>query len=53
MLISKSVDMMTYSYCPYSKFCVGAAVLSKTGDIFTGKLTLGGKTNVTFNKNTD
>jgi cytidine deaminase len=26
-----------YAYCPYSKFRVGAALLSKSGKIYTGK----------------
>ena len=29
-------EMMALAYVPYSKFPVGAALLSKTGEIFTG-----------------
>ena len=35
-LIDKAKDASKMSYCPYSKFQVGAAVLSNTGDIHTG-----------------
>ena len=35
-LIEKSIDMRNYSYAPYSKFRVGAALLAKDGKIFGG-----------------
>ena len=35
-LIEKALDMRNYSYAPYSKFRVGAALLSKDGRIFGG-----------------
>ena len=31
-----ATEMLRYSYCPYSKFPVGAAVLGQDGRIFTG-----------------
>lgn len=35
-LIAKSSDAKRYAYCPYSKFRVGAALLSDDGKVFTG-----------------
>lgn len=35
-LIEKANEMLDYAYVPYSNFPVGAAILSKTGEIFTG-----------------
>lgn len=35
-LIRLSRDAMSRAYCPYSKFPVGAALLSDDGSIFTG-----------------
>ena len=35
-LIEKTIDMRNYSYAPYSKFRVGAALLAKDGKIFGG-----------------
>ncbi|MBQ1711439.1 MAG: cytidine deaminase [Treponema sp.] len=35
-LIEKAIKMQERSYCPYSHFHVGAALLAKDGQIFTG-----------------
>lgn len=35
-LIAKSAAARQHAYCPYSKFRVGAALLSADGKIFTG-----------------
>jgi len=35
-LISKAIEAMDLAYVPYSKFKVGAAVLSKDGQVFLG-----------------
>lgn len=35
-LIEKAIKMQERSYCPYSHFHVGAALLAKNGQIFTG-----------------
>ncbi len=35
-LIEKAIGMMAYSYVPYSRFRVGAALLGKSGRIYTG-----------------
>ena len=35
-LIREAVKMLSYSYAPYSGFHVGAALLSRDGQIFTG-----------------
>lgn len=35
-LIDKAKDASKQAYCPYSKFRVGAAVLTDKGDIFSG-----------------
>ena len=35
--IQAAVDAKEHSYCPYSKFRVGAAVLCLDGTIFSGK----------------
>ncbi|ORZ34049.1 cytidine deaminase-like protein [Catenaria anguillulae PL171] len=36
LLIAKSAEAKQFSYSPYSKFRVGAALLTGTGKIFTG-----------------
>ena len=36
LLLDKAEEMMQKSYCPYSGFAVGAALLAKNGDIYTG-----------------
>ena len=36
ILIKKANDMLDYAYVPYSNFPVGASILSKTGEIYTG-----------------
>ncbi|WP_448535636.1 cytidine deaminase [Pseudothermotoga sp.] len=35
-LIEKAIDAMSKAYAPYSNFKVGAALLTKSGRIFTG-----------------
>lgn len=35
-LIKAAIEARTYSYSPYSKFAVGAALLSKDGKVFQG-----------------
>lgn len=35
-LIKTAVDQMAYSYVPYSGFRVGAALLARNGNIYTG-----------------
>lgn len=35
-LIKKAIEIREQSYSPYSKFPVGAALLTKSGQIFTG-----------------
>lgn len=35
-LISAAREAMTHSYAPYSRFNVGAALLTKSGRVFTG-----------------
>lgn len=35
-LIDKAILMREYSYCPYSEFSVGAALLTNDGKIYTG-----------------
>ena len=35
-LYEKAVDSMKFAYAPFSKFHVGAALLSKSGQIYTG-----------------
>lgn len=35
-LIEAAIKMTEFSYSPYSNFCVGAALLTKDGKIFTG-----------------
>ena len=35
-LVKAALDMRNYSYTPYSHFAVGAALLTKTGKIYTG-----------------
>ncbi len=35
-LINKAYEAMQQSYSPYSRFCVGAALLTKDGKIYTG-----------------
>lgn len=36
MLLEKAVDMLAFSYVPYSRYAVGAALLAKDGRVFTG-----------------
>lgn len=36
MLLEQALAMREYAYVPYSDFAVGAALLSKSGKIFTG-----------------
>lgn len=38
MLIQKSVEAKKHAYCVYSKFRVGAALLTADGCVYTGKL---------------
>ena len=35
-LIEAAKKAFEVAYCPYSKFCVGAAVMTKSGKIYTG-----------------
>jgi cytidine deaminase len=35
-LIKKAQDVMKMAYAPYSRFKVGAAILTKSGKVFTG-----------------
>lgn len=35
-LISEALNMMNYSYAPYSHFTVGAALLTENGKLYTG-----------------
>ena len=35
-LIKAALRMRTFSYAPYSGFCVGAALLTRSGKIYTG-----------------
>ncbi|MBN1430242.1 MAG: cytidine deaminase [Anaerolineae bacterium] len=35
-LVEQAMQISRNAYCPYSKFPVGAAVLTERGDIFTG-----------------
>ncbi|MDO5294361.1 MAG: cytidine deaminase [bacterium] len=35
-VIQKAIDALEYSYVPYSKFHVAAALVAKNGDIYTG-----------------
>lgn len=35
-LLDKAKEAMVYSYSPYSRFKVGACVLTKDGHIYTG-----------------
>ena len=35
-LIETAIDQLEYSYAPYSGFKVGAALLTKAGEIYTG-----------------
>ena len=35
-LIQEAIAAMQYSYSPYSHFCVGAALLTKSGKIYRG-----------------
>ncbi len=35
-LVRKAVEMQNFSYCPYSSFPVGAALLCGDGTVFTG-----------------
>lgn len=36
LLISKALEMRKLSYCPYSGYAVGAALLMESGQIYTG-----------------
>ena len=36
ILIEKALSMLKYSYAPYSKYFVGAALLTENGKIYTG-----------------
>ena len=35
-LVQKAIEMQNFSYCPYSGFPVGAALLCEDGTVFTG-----------------
>lgn len=35
-LIKKAIEMLNFSYAPYSNFHVGAALLTSKGEIYTG-----------------
>lgn len=35
-LLQKALEQTKYSYAPYSKFCVGAALLTSDGTLFLG-----------------
>ncbi len=35
-LIKTALQMRKYSYCPYSNYAVGAALLTDSGEVFTG-----------------
>ena len=35
-LIHKAIAAREFAYAPYSNFCVGAALLTKSGKIYTG-----------------
>ena len=35
-LVQKAIEMQNFSYCPYSNFPVGAALLCEDGTVFTG-----------------
>ena len=35
-LIKKAIEMLNFSYAPYSNFHVGAALLTSEGKIYTG-----------------
>jgi homotetrameric cytidine deaminase len=35
-LIKKAIAAMRRAYAPYSKFCVGAAILTREGRVFRG-----------------
>lgn len=35
-LVKKAYEAMEYAYVPYSKFKVGAALLTKSGQVYTG-----------------
>ena len=36
ILVQAAIDAKTMSYSPYSNFCVGAALLAKSGKTYTG-----------------
>lgn len=36
-LIGRSLEAKKFAYCPYSKFRVGAALLTHDGTVFTGE----------------
>ncbi|MEG1430870.1 MAG: cytidine deaminase, partial [Oscillospiraceae bacterium] len=35
-LVNRAFEMLQFSYCPYSNFPVGAAILCRDGSVFTG-----------------
>ena len=35
-LVQKAIEMQEHSYCPYSNFAVGAALLTKGGKVYQG-----------------
>lgn len=35
-LMEKAIEVSKNSYCPYSKFAVGACVLTESGNVYTG-----------------
>lgn len=37
LLLRRSQEAKTSAYCPYSRFPVGAALLTASGEIFSGK----------------
>ncbi|NXW03675.1 CDD deaminase, partial [Fregetta grallaria] len=37
LLLRRSQEAKTHAYCPYSRFPVGAALLTASGEIFSGK----------------
>lgn len=40
LLLLRSQEAKNCAYCPYSRFPVGAALLTASGEIFSGKLRL-------------
>ncbi|MEG1240027.1 MAG: cytidine deaminase [Oscillospiraceae bacterium] len=35
-LVNRAFEMLQFSYCPYSNFPVGAAILCRDGSVYTG-----------------